>query len=182
MKLSPGDQIKPILVLSDSSGSKLGLFAWAILINATPPTGAPVVSKSWIPWRPIVVAVNWDSDASLKEVLSEARNIKSSETSYLAEIFGFTELSLSRLSYLSAPLTSSRSETWLDASTKIAFAFLLASLSRPPPKNNKSAGTAILPSAANWAIDSGPRFIEKDSSLNWKPAATSIFPTVPDIT
>ena len=59
------------------------------------------------------------------------------------------ELSVSKSSYLKAPFTSNLSDGFIDPSTKMAIASLLALLSRPPPKNNKSAGTVIFPDASN---------------------------------
>ena len=96
-----------------------------------------------------MVDVSWANDASRKEVLKEALNARLSVAWYLNDILELMELSVSRSSYLNAPFTSKLSDGFIDPSTKTAIAFLLALLSRPPPKNSKSAGTVIFPDASN---------------------------------
>ena len=67
-----------------------------------------------------------------------------------------------------------------DASTKTAVESLFPSLTKPPPKKIKSAGTTKLPAASNTVIELALLSTEYSSSLIWKPAAKSTSPIFPE--
>ena len=127
-----------------------------------------------MPCKPILLEESWASDASLKEVLREALKIKESLDWYLKEIFGFTELSDSKSSYLNAPFNSNDSLGEYEASIKNAEVSLDLEDSSPPPRNNKLAGFVIFPSASNSAIEFKSLDKTYSSSLNWTPKARLI--------